>query len=140
MASKQTTERPKKQRADSTKRDKGVRRKQAANVERNPIYPSIPEADFLAAVTELAGLCGWLVYHTYDSRRSQAGFPDLVLARADRLIFAELKTAKGTLRDAQTLWLNTLGSLATTQPDVEVYLWRPKDWDGIAEILMGRRT
>ena len=109
-------------------------------MEGGPVYPSIPEADFLAYVTELATLCGWLVYHTYDSRRSQAGFPDLVLARAAQLIFAELKTAKGKVTDAQIAWLDTLGALAATQSDVEVYLWRPKDWAGIEKILMGQRA
>ena len=140
MASKQASKRPKKQRADSAKRNTSVRGKEAANVEGGPVYPSIPEADFLAYVTELATLCGWLVYHTYDSRRSQAGFPDLVLAPADKLIFAELKTAKGKVREAQVAWLDTLGALAATQSDVEVYLWRPKDWAGIEKILMGQRT
>ena len=35
------------------------------------------EKGFQAAVVELARLRGWLVYHTYDSRRSAKGFPDL---------------------------------------------------------------
>ena len=103
----------------------------------SPVYPTVREDDFLAAVTELATLAGWLVYHTYDSRRSQAGFPDLVLARADKLIFAELKTAKGVIRAAQVTWLDTLGTVAHNQPDVEVYLWRPQDWAGIEKILLG---
>ena len=140
MASKQTPQRPKEQGTDSPKRGKAVQRKKSANVERSPVYPSIKEDDFLATVTELALLCGWLVYHTYDSRRSQAGFPDLVLARADKLIFAELKTAKGKVRDAQILWLDTLGAMANTQPNVEVYLWRPKDWAGIERILTGQHA
>ena len=103
----------------------------------SPIYPTIKEGDFLATVTELATLTGWLVYHTYDSRRSQAGFPDLVLARADRLIFAELKTDKGRIRPAQIEWLDRLGAVASSQPGISVYLWRPKDWAGIEKILMG---
>jgi hypothetical protein len=135
MASKQAAQRPKKQRVDKPQRNQAVRGKKPANVERSPIYPSIPESDFLAAVTELAGLAGWLVYHTYDSRRSQAGFPDLVLVRGDKLIFAELKTDKGTVRDAQIVWLNTLSKFADSQTAVEVYLWRPKDWAGIEKIL-----
>ena len=103
----------------------------------NPIHPAVKEDDFLAAVTELATLTGWLVYHTYDSRRSQAGFPDLVLARGDRLIFAELKTDRGRIRPSQRLWLERLGAIADQQPNVQVYLWRPKDWPGIEKILLG---
>ena len=137
MASKQAAQRPKKQGANIPKRSKAIRGTKPANVERSPVHPTIREADFLATVTELATLCGWLVYHTYDSRRSQAGFPDLVLVRADSLIFAELKTAKGTIKPIQRKWLDTLAAVAKTQPDVAVYLWRPEDWRGIEKILAG---
>jgi len=137
MASKQASKRPKKQGANRPQRRQVVQGAEAANVAGNPIYPAVKEDDFLAAVTELATLTGWLVYHTYDSRRSQAGFPDLVLARADRLIFAELKTNKGVIRAAQVTWLDTLGAVAHDQPNVSVYLWRPRDWAGIEKILLG---
>jgi len=140
MASKQKVERPKKQGTNRPKRSEAIQGTKTANVERNPVHAAISEADFLAAVTELAVLCGWLVYHTYDSRRSQAGFPDLVLARADTLIFAELKTAKGAIKPAQRTWLDTLGAIANAQPGVEVYLWRPKDWVGIEKVLTGQRA
>ena len=39
------------------------------------------EAQFQEAVVQLARLTGWLVYHTFDSRRSQAGYPDLTLLK-----------------------------------------------------------
>ena len=39
------------------------------------------EAELQRNVLSLAAMTGWLAYHTYDSRRSQAGFPDLVLVR-----------------------------------------------------------
>ena len=136
MASKQASKRPKKQRADSAKRNTSVRGKEAANVEGGPVYPSIPEADFLAYVTELATLCGWLVYHTYDSRRSQPGFPDLVLCKDGRVIFAELKSQKGPIRKAQQEWLDNL----QMNNSVEVYLWRPADIDGIHRLLLDKKT
>jgi len=113
---------------------KAVRKPKTGSVGRSP---AVTEGAFLATVTELATLAGWLVYHTYDSRRSQAGFPDLVLARADTLIFAELKTDKGRIRPSQRAWLDRLGAIATQQPNIEVYLWRPKDWPGIERILLG---
>ena len=40
---------------------------------------------------EAARLCGWRVYHTFDSRRSQPGFPDLVMVRDGELLALELK-------------------------------------------------
>ena len=92
----------------------------------------ITEAVHQRQVTELARWCRWtLIYHTHDSRRSPAGFPDLVLVRPPRILFVELKTDKGRVSPAQRLWLYTLAKC----PGVEVYLWRPRDWDSIVAIL-----
>ena len=91
---------------------------------------TLSEAEFQRTVIELARLHRWLPYHTHDSRRSNRGFPDLVLVRDGRLIFAELKTAKGQTSPDQRLWLAELGK---AHPDV--YLWRPGDWREIEEIL-----
>jgi len=93
--------------------------------------PPIKEKEFLQQVRDLAKLCGWLVYHTYDSRRSPEGFPDLVLVRGNRIIFAELKAAKGKVTPNQRVWLNALEKVQ----GVETYLWRPADWDEIVEAL-----
>ena len=89
------------------------------------------EAGFQAAVIELAKLRGWLVFHNYDSRRSESGFPDLCLVRSGRVIFAELKTARGTVRPDQREWLMTLALCG----GVEVYLWRPSFWAQIEQAL-----
>ena len=89
------------------------------------------EKEFLQQVRDFAKLCSWLVYHTYDSRRSSEGFPDLVLVRGDKVIFAELKSEKGRETSAQRGWLDALEKVRT----VEAYLWRPSDWDRIVEIL-----
>ena len=93
--------------------------------------PPMTEKKFLQQVRDLAKLCGWLVYHTYDSRRSPEGFPDLVLVRNDKIIFAELKSEKGRTTSAQEMWLKALEKV----PGVDVHLWRPSDWDRIVEIL-----
>jgi len=89
------------------------------------------EKEFLQQVRDLAKLCGWLVYHTHDSRRSPEGFPDLVLVRNDKVIFAELKSKKGRTTSAQEMWLKALEKV----PGVDVYLWRPSDWDRIVDVL-----
>jgi len=96
-------------------------------------WPYILEKDFQDTVVEYAHLCGWMTYHTHDSRRSDAGFPDLTMVRGTRLIFAELKSQKGTIRPAQEAWLQRLQGV----PAVEVYLWRPTDWDDIEKVLLG---
>ena len=52
------------------------------------------EKEWQATVILTARTLGWTVYHTHDSRRSEPGFPDLVLARETLLMFVELKTDK----------------------------------------------
>jgi hypothetical protein len=88
------------------------------------------ERDFQAGVVELARLLGWRSYHTHDSRRSAAGFPDLVLVRGKRLVFAELKSETGARSADQRTWLDALG-----ETPAESYLWRPGDWPEVAEVL-----
>ena len=75
---------------------------------KEPVF-SQKEKDFMEDLVKKAGFAGWMVYHTYDSRRSTAGFPDLVLVKPPVVIFAELKTEKGTPSTAQDEWLEKLG-------------------------------
>ena len=65
---------------------------------------------------------GLLLYHTYDSRRSAPGFPDLVIAGPGGVLFRELKTEKGRLTVHQERWGNIL---AASGADIGV--WRPSD-------------
>lgn len=104
----------------------------------------ISEKQFEAQVKDLAKIYGWLYYHTWRSIHSPAGFPDCVIVRPPRLIFAELKTEKGVVSDKQQEWLDTLKGCQhiILQPDTnkpvelpEVYLWHPEDIEKIAEIL-----
>lgn len=88
------------------------------------------EASFQGAVAEYAHLMGWLTYHTYDSRRSAKGYPDLTLVRDGRLVFAELKTERGRVSPEQQQWFDAL-----LRTGVEVYIWRPSDWETIFEVL-----
>jgi hypothetical protein len=113
-----------------------------ANESTPPIVVDTPEKTLLSEVRRLAKAYGWICYHTHDSRHSERGFPDVVLARTatmtspGRLIFAELKRQKHTKTSKeQETWLSVL---AHTVPGVEVYLWRPGDVDTIAEILAAR--
>lgn len=81
------------------------------------------ERDFQAAVVELARRLGCAVYHTHDSRRSQPGWPDLVIVGHKRFIIRELKTQTGRLSDAQNEWISRLA-----RAGVDVGVWRPSDW------------
>jgi hypothetical protein len=96
------------------------------------IARDMAEEDLLRHVKSCAAAFGWLVYHTRDSRRSDAGFPDLVLLRPPRVIFAELKTERGRVTHDQALWLAKFEDLRRTRgaPGVscEVYVWRPSAW------------
>lgn len=94
--------------------------------------PKLTEAQFEAAVERAAKLLGWRYYHTYNSMRSIPGFPDLVLVRGRRLIFAELKLDSGRVSQPQQNWLDDLRLVG---PPTEVYLWRPRDWASIEQIL-----
>jgi hypothetical protein len=87
----------------------------------------------LSQVKELATTCGWKrAYHTFDSRRSASGFPDLVLVR-DRVVFLELKREAGKVSPAQRDWGHALLTAGA-----EFYLARPRHLDAIGAVL-GRR-
>lgn len=94
--------------------------------------PPVKESEFQSNVRELAQRLHWLAYHTYDSRRSDEGFPDLVLVRPPRVVVMELKSVRGQLSAAQAVWKVMLEQC----PGVEYYgPLRPEDWDKIVEIL-----
>lgn len=105
--------------------------REALDTARGDKATAIPERAFQQQVLDLARLCGWRAYHAFDSRRSEPGFPDVVLVRGDRLIFAELKSRNGRVRAEQWDWLGDLGAVER----VETHLWRPDDFDSIEEAL-----
>jgi hypothetical protein len=80
------------------------------------------EADLQASIRDIAEALGYRVYHTHDSRRSDAGFPDLVMVRGERLVFRELKRAGKHPTEPQRAWIR---DLEATGADVDV--WRPDD-------------
>lgn len=90
---------------------------------------AVSEKQFERQVKDAAKLFGWLYYHTHRSQFSPAGFPDCVMVRGDRLIFAELKSAKGKVSEEQYQWLDALAATA------ETFVWRPDDIEEIIECL-----
>ncbi len=112
----------------------------------------ITEAEFLRQVIELAQLRGFRVAHFRPARTAHGwrtavagdgkGFPDLVLVRDDRLIFAELKAGRGKCTEEQDAWLRALAAVAWG-PDmpagrIRVCEWHAdsdSDWAQIERVL-----
>jgi endogenous inhibitor of DNA gyrase (YacG/DUF329 family) len=104
---------------------------------------TMKEATLQKAVIDHAHLLRWHVAHFRPARirndrwatpvvADGAGFPDLVLARDDRLIFAELKSQFGVVGPRQKEWLERL-----RKGPAEVYVWGPQEWkDGTIESIL----
>lgn len=107
----------------------------------------VTEEQFKGWVIEIAKLFKWRIHHDRPARTKHGwrtaiegdpGFPDLVLARRGRIIFAELKSETGSLTPAQREWLkNLLGDRTVGDDDegIEAYVWRPSDRRSIEETL-----
>ncbi len=89
------------------------------------------EAELQSLVRDAADLHGWLTYHTHDSRRSDAGFCDLVMVRGNHVLFVELKSATGRLRPDQVVWMDALAKVDTISSAVV----RPADAIAMIERL-----
>ena len=106
--------------------------------------PRETEAGFLRAVLEAAKLQGWRTAHFRPAKTAKGwrtavqgdgtGWPDLVLCRPPRLIFAELKTDTGKLTEEQEIWLDKLRS-CIGHDFIEAVVWRPRDWPEIERTL-----
>jgi len=93
----------------------------------------ILEADWQRQVVQVARMVGFNeIYHTFNSRKSAHGFPDLILLR-ERLIALELKREKTGLTDPQRQWIRAL-----TKAGVEVYIARPRHLEQLGLILAAR--
>jgi len=92
----------------------------------------VTEKALQAEVMRVAKMLGWLCYHTYDSRRSASGFPDLVLVR-ERVLFRELKVGKNKLSQSQELWRDSIMDTGGDWAE-----WRETDMDDIVADLSRR--
>lgn len=89
-----------------------------------PKIAEVTEAQFQQSVTAALSLFGWLWYHTHDSRRSNAGFPDIVAVRGSRVLYVELKRETGRVSVDQQIWLDTL-----RQAGQSAFVLRPSQFD-----------
>lgn len=79
------------------------------------------EAELDSAIRRIiADLPSVMRYHTFDSRRSPSGFPDLVCCGPDGLLFRELKRETGRVSVAQEKWLAALKGAGQ-----DAAVWRP---------------
>lgn len=104
------------------------RRSSAVSARTATAYDQITEKDWQAQVVELLQYRGYVVYHTFDSRRSQPGFPDLLALNpktGDALV-AELKSERGITTPRQLEWLTFFELCGTTG-----YVWRPSQIDEV---------
>jgi hypothetical protein len=118
---------------------------------RDQLDRGITEAAFQDTVVELAKYHGWRIAHFRPARTEKGwrtpmtgdpGFPDLVMVRRGRLVFAEMKRQSGRTTAEQGAWLSDLAfvghrgaGIAEYPVVVEVFVWRPSDWDEIERVL-----
>jgi VRR-NUC domain len=98
----------------------------------------LSEKQYQQQVTDLCDWLGLRYYHTYDSRRSPSGFPDLVIVGRWRTIFVELKSESGRLSAKQAEWINDL-----RQTGQYAHVVRPSDWEWFKQtlfVLAGRKV
>lgn len=100
-----------------------------------PVQP-ITHEQLRQAVRDCATRLGWMVWSTYDSRRSPNGEPDIRAAhpKQRRRIWIELKTGSGRLTPSQREAIACLQDAGA-----EVYVWRETNWRNgdVERILRG---
>lgn len=88
------------------------------------------ERQFQAAIVEAARYAGWHCYWTWNSKHSPAGWPDLVLLKAGKILVYECKTDKGRPTTPQLECISLL-----TWAGIPARIVRPRDMDVILEEL-----
>lgn len=88
---------------------------------RGIIAHAMTEAELAEHIRELCKGYGLWSYHTHDSRRSNPGWPDLVVV-GQGVIYRELKRERGTVSKAQ--WDVGYRLLKAGQ---DWKIWRPSD-------------
>lgn len=103
--------------------------------------PALSEAAWQQQVTDLADWKGWAWLHLRPGRTVTgwrtpisgplgAGWPDLLLARRERLVALELKSARGRVTAEQAAVLAALAAAGA-----ETLVARPADWGRVQEVL-----
>lgn len=101
------------------------------NLSRAELIGDESEAHFQARLRRRAAALGWKDFHQLFSMGTRSGLPDLMLLRAPRLVFAELKSEHGRVLPSQTRIIDELRKVET----VDTYLWRPSQEQEIWRVL-----
>jgi hypothetical protein len=116
-------------------------RKTAANA-RRVLDRATSEDALLRSIVDEAKLRGWLVHHSRPALsrvgryhvpiQGDPGLPDLILVKAPRVVFIEVKSERGRLSPEQDRWIDALDAC---WPGAECYVIFPRDRDRISAIL-----
>ena len=98
----------------------------------------VTEALLYNFVRDCARQASYRLYHTWLSKFSEAGFPDLVMVRGQRIIWAELKGHHGKASHQQREWLTDLRAVDPDGRGRDVYLWYPYHMDAIPLVMFGQ--
>jgi hypothetical protein len=98
--------------------------------------PEMTHTQLQNQVREVCKLLGLLHFHTHDSRKSEAGFPDSSICHPDggTLWLMELKSEDGIVMPDQRTWLHALARVTR----VESGIVRPSGLDAFVQRLMQR--
>lgn len=93
----------------------------------------VSEREWSALLVDLFGAHGWLVYRTWSSLHSPAGYPDLTLVHPTLGIrFVEAKAQRGKLTPSQEAWL-----IAIRKAGGRAHVLRPADFDLAQRVARG---
>lgn len=113
-----------------------MRRYGATRKKRPSMDDLVLERSLQETIRQAASLHRWpCYYHTYDSRKSPKGFPDIVIAGYGQLIMWELKRQGKDPTDSQQEWIDELGKVEGP-PIVDVI--RPQDLDRCLALLQAK--
>jgi hypothetical protein len=75
-------------------------------------------------IVQLARMCGYLIYWTWNSKHSPAGFPDIYLLHpgTGAILIRELKRVGNKPTEAQQAWLDGFGVAG-----LDAAVWTPAD-------------
>lgn len=93
--------------------------------------PRMTEKQLARNIVTEAKNCNWLVYHTFMSKWSSPGFPDLLMIRDGKILAWELKAQDKEASPAQREWLD---AFALSGADARVV--RPDDLEMAYKILV----
>lgn len=90
----------------------------------------LTEKQWQRLVTDTADLFRWKWAHFPQMAGNPKGWPDLVLMKNGKTVYAELKTEKGQVSPAQRAWHDDCLLYG-----IIVYVWRPSDWPRVVKVL-----